>query len=103
MPPRRRHLDESDDSPIEPGEPHIVEDERSATAERGTGVVTFSSGMVLRLASGELEDGWRRFGCPNCGQKHDVGYPAGQSPGTWNVPFSCQAGCGCVQDPIPVS
>lgn len=104
MPPRKRHLDGSSAESIEPSEAHLVEDERNATVEHGSGgVVTFSSGMVVRPAVGFVEEGWRRFACPHCGAKHDVQYPAGQSPGTWNVPFSCQAGCGCVQDPLPVS
>lgn len=45
----------------------------------------------------DVPDGARRFGCPDCGQKHDVvntrAVP-GQG-GTWSVPdFKCLAGCG---------
>jgi len=63
-----------------------------------------SSGMTLQLAAeGEPAEGARRFGCPNCGAKHDVTYPAGQTPGTWAVSFACLAGCGHALGVIPVT
>ena len=45
----------------------------------------------LRLADGELAEGWRRFGCPSCGVKHDVLQPTQQTPGTWEVDFTCES------------
>lgn len=47
--------------------------------------------QALRLAEGALEEGWRRFGCPRCGVKYDVLQPTQQTPGTWEVDFTCES------------